>query len=149
MSAVTPSSSSENRSITDDAVFPHFKWGQTKEKVFVTIAVRNLDRESVRLSFEEDRLRFSAVDSGGKVYELDLELAQDVLAADCKWEQMQRKDRWGDAVMATLTKVFPVPWAMVAVNQARYRQVIDRDWSRDDEKLDAIEEDGFFEEHAA
>ena len=131
----------------DDISMPHFKWGQTKEKVFITIAVRNLNHSSVSVDFADDRLAFHCVDTGGKAYALDLQLDQDVVPSMCRWEPLSRKERWGESVLATLTKVFPAAWSGLLQDPKKFRQVMDRDWSRDDEKLEMVE-DSFFEEHA-
>ena len=34
------------------------RWGQTREKLFVTIVVKSLERTSVRVDFEEDGCTF-------------------------------------------------------------------------------------------
>lgn len=129
-------------------MFPHVKWGQTKEKVFVTFLVRDLDQDSVRLEFGAEHVRFAASDHASKEYALELQLDQDVETHLCKWEWLQRKHRLGDGVVATLTKVFPAAWPTLAVDQGLYpRQVIERDWNRDDAAV-TVEEDNFFEEHA-
>eukprot|EP00435_Cladocopium_sp_Y103_P059089 s896_g21.t1 len=129
-------------------MFPHVKWGQTTEKVFVTFLVRDLDQDSVRLEFGAEHVRFAASDHASKEYALELQLDQDVEPHLCKWEWLQRKDRLGDGVVATLSKVFPAAWPTLAVDQGLYpRQVIERDWNRDDAAV-TVEEDNFFEEHA-
>ena len=128
--------------------FPHVKWGQTKEKVFVTFLVRDLDQDSVSLDFGAEHVRFSASDLTSKEYAIELLLDQDVEPELCKWEWLQRKDRLGDGVLVTLTKVFPAAWPTLAVDQGLYpRQVIERDWNRDDPGV-TVEEDAFFDEHA-
>eukprot|EP00434_Breviolum_minutum_P027988 symbB.v1.2.024763.t1/scaffold2368.1/size81091/6 len=148
--------------------FPHVKWGQTKEKVFVTFLVRDLDQDSVSLDFGAEHVRFSASDLTSKEYAIELLLdqelirfyklcqdfrsfaavMQDVEPELCKWEWLQRKDRLGDGVLVTLTKVFPAAWPTLAVDQGLYpRQVIERDWNRDDPGV-TVEEDAFFDEHA-
>eukprot|EP00439_Symbiodinium_sp_Y106_P063290 s2852_g9.t2 len=131
----------------DDVSRPHFKWGQTKEKVFVTVAVRNLNRSSVSVRFAADRLRFQCSDIDGKAFALDLELDQDVAPDLSRWELPSRKERWGEPVLMTLTKIFPAAWPALVHDPQNYRQVMDRDWSRDDDKLETAE-DAFFEEHA-
>jgi len=132
---------------TFQALVPHFKWGQNREKLMITIALRGLDRASVRLEFRIDRLLFIAKDSKDKEYALDLELVQDVLPADCHWEHLQRPDRWGDAVLATLRKTFPRRWDALVVNPASYAKLMDRDWTREDQALELPEDDPFLREH--
>ena len=131
----------------EDVAVPHFKWGQTKEKVFVTVAVRNLNQSSINVHFTADHLVFECSDSNGKVYALDLELDQDIAPSLCRWEQLSRKERWGESVLMTLTKIFPAAWPALVQDPKIYRQVMDRDWSRDDDKLETAE-DSFFDEHA-
>ncbi|CAE7705446.1 ubq-1 [Symbiodinium sp. CCMP2456] len=131
----------------DDVSRPHFKWGQTKEKVFVTVAVRNLNRSSVSVRFAEDRLRFQCSDIQGKAFALDLELDQDIAPDLSRWELLSKKERWGEPVLMTLAKIFPAAWPALVHDPKNYRQVMDRDWSRDDDKLETTE-DTFFEEHA-
>ncbi|CAE7780671.1 unnamed protein product [Symbiodinium sp. CCMP2592] len=131
----------------DDVSRPHFKWGQTKEKVFVTVAVRNLNRSSISVHFAADRLGFQCSDIDGKAFALGLELDQDVAPDLSRWELLSRKERWGEPVLMTLTKIFPAAWPALVHDPQNYRQVMDRDWSRNDDKLETAE-DAFFEEHA-
>ncbi|CAK0905932.1 unnamed protein product, partial [Prorocentrum cordatum] len=122
---------------------PKFKWGQSKEKVFLTISVRDLRQGSERVEFEEDRVRFSASDAEGKAYGLDLELRQDVDPAACAWEPLPRPDRHGKSVLVTLAKRFPSAWDSLVTDAGRYRKVMERDWAREDDKLGSAEEDQY------
>lgn len=132
---------------TDDVLLPRIRWGQAKGRLFVTIAMRQLDRATVKVNYEEDRLIFSASDVEGRRYAFNMELAQDILPSACRWEHLQRPDKFGDAVLATLQKKFPERWDALAASLAEYRQVLDKDWTREDQKLELPEEDKFFAEH--
>eukprot|EP00927_Polykrikos_kofoidii_P067800 TRINITY_DN63244_c0_g1_i1.p1 TRINITY_DN63244_c0_g1~~TRINITY_DN63244_c0_g1_i1.p1 ORF type:complete len:783 (-),score=126.82 TRINITY_DN63244_c0_g1_i1:2-2209(-) len=129
------------------AAMPRLRWGQGKERLYVTVAVRSLDRSSVRIDFKEDRMSVLARDTQGQRYAISLELAQDILADDCHWEHLQRPDRWGDAVLATLRKKFPDRWSALAADPTSFRKVIDKDWSREAQELEPPELDSFFGEH--
>jgi len=126
-------------------VLPHFKWAQTWEKLFLTIAVKDLDLTSVSFDFRDGGLLFNAVDLAGVAHGLDLELSLDIDPMDCHWEHLQRPDRWGVAVLATLRKRFPDRWESFLARPGPFRKVMDRDWSREDQALEPLEEDTFFE----
>lgn len=128
-------------------VTPHFKWGQTLEKVFLTIAVRGIQHATVQIKCEEDYVHFDCLGAEDVPYRLDLELSQDVDSKNCRWEHLNRRDRWGDAVFVILLKVFPIRWDALTPQPALYRHLMDRDWAREDQTLEPGEDDPFFVEH--
>lgn len=130
-----------------EVALPHFKWGQTWEKLFVTIAVKDLDLTSVSFDFRDGGFSFKAADLSGTPHGLDLDLVLDIDASDCHWEHLQRPDRWGVAVLVTLRKRFPDRWESFLEKPGPYKKVMDRDWAREDQVLEPLEEDAFFEEH--
>mmetsp|Transcript_35521 Transcript_35521/g.70241 ORF Transcript_35521/g.70241 Transcript_35521/m.70241 type:complete len:282 (-) Transcript_35521:11-856(-) len=134
---------------SDPGTLPRFKWGQTKEHVFITLAVRGLNRSSVGIAFRVDSFHFACTDEHGTAYSLDLTLVQDVDSAACHWQHLPRPDRWGEAVLATLAKTYPAPWSSLVQNPAPYRQMMDRDWAREDQALELEEPDLYFSEHQA
>ncbi len=64
--------------LPSESAVPKFRWGQTKDKVFITVVVKDLEKESVQIAFQADRLSFQALGSSGRTFALDLEILQDV-----------------------------------------------------------------------
>eukprot|EP00929_Paragymnodinium_shiwhaense_P014805 TRINITY_DN122768_c0_g1_i1.p1 TRINITY_DN122768_c0_g1~~TRINITY_DN122768_c0_g1_i1.p1 ORF type:complete len:736 (+),score=165.31 TRINITY_DN122768_c0_g1_i1:82-2289(+) len=131
----------------EEAALPRIRWGQTKEKLFVTLVVKNLNKDSVKFSFSEDRFRAELSDEVGRLFRVDMELAQDIEAGDCHWEHSKRADRWGDAVLATMLKKFPDRWDTLPADMTLFKGVVEKDWTRESQALEPNEEDAFLAEH--
>lgn len=128
---------------------PRFKWGQVKDRLFLTVVVKEMEKPSVRVDFSEDRVVVQVRDLGGRAFTLDAELVHDILPSSCRWEHLPRRDRWGDAIVLTLHKVFPMPWEALLLNPTpAQKQAMDRDWAREEQSLEQMGEDLFFLEHA-
>ena len=83
---------------------PHFKWGQTKELVFLSVMLRDLDKDSISVSLvSEGDLEFKAKNTKGEDHILNLPLREDVKLESLKWEVPARSDKWG-----TLCTI--IPW---------------------------------------
>eukprot|EP00747_Dinoflagellata_sp_TGD_P186490 gnl/TRDRNA2_/TRDRNA2_43527_c0_seq1.p1 gnl/TRDRNA2_/TRDRNA2_43527_c0~~gnl/TRDRNA2_/TRDRNA2_43527_c0_seq1.p1 ORF type:complete len:711 (+),score=201.64 gnl/TRDRNA2_/TRDRNA2_43527_c0_seq1:37-2169(+) len=132
------------------AALPHFKWGQTKTHIFLSVMVRELEPSSpvVKLVSEGD-LHFSAQSKGGQEYVLDLPLREDVNVSSMKYSVLPRPDKWGDATLVTLQKKNEHRWdVLIAGETKKFKAVMDKDWSREDQTLEPEEEIAYAEDHS-
>lgn len=124
------------------ASLPRFKWGQNKDQIYLSVIVRDLDTGSVTASLPSaGEFRFRGKDTMGEEFALDLELREDVKnEKSLEWEIAARPDRWGTAVFCTLNKVNQHPWDLLVMNPKKYKSVMDKDWTREDQTLEPDEE---------
>jgi len=66
-----------------------------------------------------------------------------------KYEVAARSDKWGTAVMTTLNKQTHHRWDILVTNPKKYKSVMDKDWSREDQKLEPEEELPYLEDNKA
>merc|ERR1739848_354386 len=73
---------------------PHFKWAQQKEKIFLSVMVRDLAKDSVSVEMKSPGdLSFHAKNKAGAEFSLDLPLREDVVESSMKFERLQRPDK--------------------------------------------------------
>jgi len=132
------------------AATPRFKWGQSKELVFLSVMVRDLDQTSVSVALPtEGELQFRARNARGEEFSLDLPLREDVKPDALKWEISPRTDKWGTAVAISLGKQNEHRWDLLVTDPKRFRGAMDKDWAREDQTLEPEEEAPYAEDHAA
>jgi len=132
------------------AAMPHFKWGQSKETIFLSVMVRDLDKSSVVVSVPTDGdLSFRAKDVKGDAFALDLPLREDVKADVMKWEISPRSDKWGIPVVISLGKRNEHRWDVLVPEPKKFKGLIDKDWTREDQSLEPEEEPAYAEDHSA
>uniref|UniRef100_A0A7S4SQE6 CS domain-containing protein n=1 Tax=Alexandrium monilatum TaxID=311494 RepID=A0A7S4SQE6_9DINO len=130
------------------AVVPRFKWGQTKELIFLSVMVRDLDESSVSVSLvTEGDLKFAAKNAKGEEHVLNLPLREDVKPEAMKWELSARTDKWGKAVVITLAKKNQHRWDLLAADPKPFKGLMDKDWSREDQSLEPEEESPYVEDN--
>ena len=128
---------------------PRFKWGQNKETIFLSVMVRELDRSSVAVSLPDaGAVTFKAQNSKGEEFSLELPLREDVKVDTMKWEHTQRGDKWGDAVLITLGKMNEHRWDVLVTDPKKFKTVMDKDWSREDQTLEPEDELPYVEDNA-
>eukprot|EP00418_Pyrodinium_bahamense_P051959 CAMPEP_0179179576 /NCGR_PEP_ID=MMETSP0796-20121207/88878_1 /TAXON_ID=73915 /ORGANISM="Pyrodinium bahamense, Strain pbaha01" /LENGTH=685 /DNA_ID=CAMNT_0020883245 /DNA_START=1 /DNA_END=2058 /DNA_ORIENTATION=+ len=128
---------------------PRFKWGQTKELIFLSVMVRDLDESSVSVSLPtEGDLRFSAKDAKGGEHLLNLPLREDVKPEATKWEISARTDKWGKAVSITLNKKNEHRWDLLVTDPKAFKGTMDKDWAREDQTLEPEEETPYVEDNS-
>mmetsp|Transcript_81492 Transcript_81492/g.264001 ORF Transcript_81492/g.264001 Transcript_81492/m.264001 type:complete len:684 (+) Transcript_81492:75-2126(+) len=131
------------------AAMPRFKWGQTKELIFLSVMVRDLDKASVSVTLPtEGDLVFRAKNTKGEEQALDLPLREDVKPAATKWVVSARPDKWGTAVVITLSKQNEHSWDLLVSEPKKFKGIMDKDWTREDQSLQADEEVPYFEDHS-
>lgn len=129
---------------------PKFKWGQNKELLFVSVMVRDLNKDSVVVTLpSEGDLHFHAQNSAGQEMALDLPLREDVKVASLKWEIAPRPDKHGTAVLITVNKVHQHRWDLLVMNPKKFKGSLDKDWTREDASLEPEEEVPYAEDHAS
>lgn len=101
---------------------------------------------SVSLPSEGD-LSFSAKNSKGEEHKLSLPLREDVKPEALKWEVSARTDKWGKAVVITLTKKNEHRWDLLVANPKPFKGLMDKDWSREDQTLEPEEESPYVEDN--
>ncbi|CAE8677604.1 unnamed protein product, partial [Polarella glacialis] len=132
------------------AAVPHFKWGQNKEQLFVSVMVRELDASSVSVALNgPGELIFNAKNSKGQVFALDLDLREDVKQDSMKWEVSARSDKWGIATVITLSKEHSHRWDLFVTDLQQYKGLLDKDWSREDQKLEPEEDTTVMDDNGA
>lgn len=128
---------------------PRFKWGQTKELLFVSVVMRDLDTASVAVALpSEGALQFRARTAKGDEVALDLPLREDVKQGSLKWEISPRPDKWGTAVVVTLGKQNEHRWDLLVSQPKLFKGFMDKDWAREDQSLEPDEEVAYVEEHS-
>jgi len=129
---------------------PRFKWGQSKEQIYLSVMVRDLDRDSVEASLPSPgEFRFRAKTVKGEEYALDLELREDVKVSDnLKWELAARSDKWGTATFCILNKANEHRWDLLVTEPKKYKNLLDKDWTREDQKLEPEEELPYVEDNS-
>jgi thiol-disulfide isomerase/thioredoxin len=128
---------------------PHFKWGQTKEMVFLSVMVRDLDKNSVEVSAPDaGEFSFTAKSTDGEKYYLKLALREDIKPDQLRWEITNRPDKWGIPVLVTLAKVNQHRWDLLVGNPKAFKGLLDKDWTREDQTLDPEEEVQYVEDHS-
>lgn len=100
---------------------------------------------TVEVSLPDGDLQFRAKSLSGDEYALDLPLREDV-EATFKYEQAARPDKWGVATVITLTKVHQHRWDLLVQNPKKFKGLIDKDWSREDQSLEPEDEIPFVED---
>jgi len=127
---------------------PRFKWGQNKEQIFLSIIVRDLEASSVAINLPSaGEISFKGKSTRGEAYALDLELREDIKDVTLKWEISARSDKWGTAVFMVLNKLNQHRWDLLVMDPKKYKSVMDKDWSREDQKLEPEEELPYGEDH--
>jgi len=127
---------------------PRFKWGQTKDLLMISVMVRDLDAESVAVEAPTaGDLLFSARDARGEEYRLELLLRDDVKPESMKWEVLVRPDKWGTATLITLTKAHERKWDLLVEDPKKFKGLIDKDWTREDETLEHEDDIPYLELH--
>lgn len=129
---------------------PRFKWGQSKESIYLSIIVRELDTGTVAVSLPTSgELTFRAKTTKGEEYGLDLELREDVKVEEpLKWEIAARPDKWGTAVFLILNKAHQHRWDLLVSDMKKYKKHVDKDWTREDQKLEPDEELPYAEDNS-
>lgn len=126
---------------------PHFKWGQSKEQLYISVMVRDLDTSSVSVSVtNEGDFRFSSKTGSGEENILQFELREDVKQESLKWEIAARPDKWGTATLITLSKLHAHRWDVLVMDQKKFKGLIDKDWTREDQNLENEEEITVFDD---
>eukprot|EP00927_Polykrikos_kofoidii_P005635 TRINITY_DN12234_c0_g1_i1.p1 TRINITY_DN12234_c0_g1~~TRINITY_DN12234_c0_g1_i1.p1 ORF type:complete len:707 (-),score=117.94 TRINITY_DN12234_c0_g1_i1:275-2395(-) len=126
---------------------PRFKWGQSKDLIFLSVMVRDLNTGSVSVSLLDGDLRFNARNTKGDEHLLELPLREDVEAAS-KHEVSQRSDKWGTVVLITMTKVHKHRWDQLVQDPKIFKGLIDRDWSKEDQTLEPEDEIPYVEDNS-
>jgi thiol-disulfide isomerase/thioredoxin len=127
---------------------PRFKWGQSKEQIFLTIMVRDLDEKSVSVTLTSvSELSFRGKNTAGEEFALDLEFREDVTES-LKWEISARSDKWGTAIFCVLSKANKHRWDVLVTEPKKYKNLIDKDWTREDAKLEPEEEIPYVDDNA-
>lgn len=125
---------------------PRFKWGQTKELIFLSVMVRDLDRDTVTLSLPSaGDFSFRAKTTKGEEFALDLPLREDVKDS-LKFEIAARPDKWGTAVVCTLRKMHEHRWDILVTDPKKFKTIMEKDWSREDQTLEPEEEQPYGED---
>lgn len=128
---------------------PRFKWGQTKETLFLSVMIRDLDSKSVSVSLPSaGDLSFRAKNSKGEEFALDLPLREDVKPDVFKWDVQARADKWGTAVLITFGKKNAHRWDLLVTEPKKFKGAMDKDWAREDQSLEPEEELPYAEDHA-
>mmetsp|Transcript_29669 Transcript_29669/g.64611 ORF Transcript_29669/g.64611 Transcript_29669/m.64611 type:complete len:700 (+) Transcript_29669:56-2155(+) len=129
---------------------PHFKWGQTKELVFLTVMVRDLVQDSVILEQPDvGSLTVRAKSSKGEELKLQLALREDVVTERTKWEVGARPEKWGMPVVITMTKVNVHYWDRLLTDVRPFKGYLDKDWIRGDPMPDPEDEVAYGEDNKA
>jgi len=123
------------------------KWGQNKEQLFISVMVRDLqtDTVSVRLESESD-LYFFAKSKAGDENVLELPLRDEVKQDSLKWEIAARPDKWGTATIITIGKGHAHRWDLLTSEMKKFKALIDKDWTREDQSLEPAEEMSLFDD---
>eukprot|EP00933_Yihiella_yeosuensis_P078452 TRINITY_DN8995_c3_g1_i1.p1 TRINITY_DN8995_c3_g1~~TRINITY_DN8995_c3_g1_i1.p1 ORF type:complete len:795 (+),score=120.28 TRINITY_DN8995_c3_g1_i1:64-2385(+) len=122
---------------------PRIKWAQDQSKIFISLIVKDLDPDSVSLDLDEhaELLKFSArTKLEGDEYAMDLELIDPLRGGEMHWDVGKRPDRFGTVVQVTLTKVYGHRWDLLLRNQNKFKHLIEKDWTREDSKLEPNED---------
>jgi len=128
---------------------PRFKWAQTKDQVFLTVMVRDLLRSSVSVSVSSDMtFEFRAENAKKEEYRLTFLLREDVKVDTLKWEASARPEKWGDGTVITVNKVHEHRWDILTSEAKKFKGHIDKDWVRDDPKLEPEEEIPYFDDNS-
>lgn len=131
------------------AATPRFKWGQTKDLIFLSVVVRDLNKDSVSVFLTpEGDLSFRAKNAKGEEQVLDLPLREDV-EDSLKFEVAPRPDKFGTVVLITLGKVNKHRWDVLVQDPKKFKGLIDKDWSREDQTLEPEEEVPYLEDNSA
>lgn len=132
---------------------PRFKWAQQKDKIFLSIMVRDLAKDSVSVELTtaegeitSDTLLYRAKNKAGDEFSLDLPLREDVLAK-MHWEHLQRPDKWGDPVLITMDKANKHRWDVLVQNPKKFKGFLDKDYTREDPNLEPEEEIPYVEDN--
>mmetsp|Transcript_16651 Transcript_16651/g.45486 ORF Transcript_16651/g.45486 Transcript_16651/m.45486 type:complete len:716 (-) Transcript_16651:107-2254(-) len=129
---------------------PRFKWGQSKETIYLSVMVRDLDAGSISVSLPTvGDLHFEAATSKGEVVTLDLPLREDVKPETMKWEVSARPDKWGTVVLITLSKATAHRWDILVTTPKKFKGLMDKDWTREDTTLEPEDEVPYVEDNQA
>lgn len=132
------------------AAQPRFKWGQTKDTLFLSVMIRDLDSASVAVSLpSEGDLSFKAKNAQGKDFALELPLREDVKVETLKWEVQARSDKWGTVVLIILGKKNEHRWDLLVTEPKKFKGIMDKDWVREDQTLEPEEELPYVEDNSA
>lgn len=127
--------------LADLASIPRFKWAQTIDNIFVVVTVKELETESVVVNLRGvDHLSVSASGIDGE-FELELPLREDVKEqAKVPWEISARANRFGNELVITLVKQNLHRWDRLVTDSRPFKNLMEKDWSRDNSTLEAVEE---------
>jgi len=129
------------------SVTPHFKWGQTKEQLFISVMVRDLAPDSVSLQVSDDGdFSFTAAGKGGEQHVLEFPFREDVSKETLSWEILARPDKWGVVTLITLGKAHGHRWDLLTSDVKKYKGLIDKDWTREDQSLEPADEKTTFDD---
>lgn len=127
-------------------VTPRVKWGQNKEQLFISVIVRDLELSTVSVQVSESDLSFWAKSTAGDENVLQIPLRDDVKQDSLKWEIAARPDKWGTTTMITLGKGHAHRWDVLTSDTKKFKGLIDKDWTREDQTLEPAEEMSLFDD---
>jgi len=128
---------------------PHFKWGQTKDLLFLSVMIRELDESSVSLvAPHEGALEVQASSTSGQAFKLSLPLREDIKMDSLKWEVAKRPDKWGIAILITMSKTNAHRWDLLVENPKKFKGLMDKDWTREDQTLEPEDEKDYLGDHS-
>ena len=65
---------------------PRYNWYETDQEVVVSILVKNLKKDDVKIEFGDQNLSFDGKDDNGENYLLNIRLNGDILVDDCSFK---------------------------------------------------------------
>lgn len=112
--------------------------------------VRDMDKKSFEVkSVDEGTIAYKGKDKKGQAYELDLPLREDIIKKSLHSEILPRPDKWGDSVLITVDKQTKHAWDALTTNTPKFKKMMDKDWTREDQSLEPDEELPYFEDNSA
>lgn len=133
----------------DDARMPRFKWAQTLDKLFITVVIKDLDKESVEIyAPDEGTVIFRANENlNGDAFYLNLTFWEDLKPETLHWSHLARREKFGNGVLITVNKATEHRWSQLSPNMAKYKKAIEKDWTREDTALDVEQEPQYIDGH--
>ncbi|CAK9067557.1 Protein disulfide-isomerase 2 (PDI2) [Durusdinium trenchii] len=119
---------------------PLFSWGQSKEQIRMSISIPGLQKDSVNVTLDADRITVYAADWQKRRYLLDFELRGFIEPSNSSWSEEETAGRL-EGLLVTLRKSLVHRWDRLAQNHSAVKNFLRKDWVQDDGEVEEEQEE--------